>query len=191
MTAYTLFEWIGFAENIKTQNKVVNKRIAQVAKIFDDKGCGSVIMKGQANSLMYPRPELRSPGDIDVWVTTDISGRKYGSLDETAQIINMILKECPDAHYSINHVKMPVFDDVSVEVHYSPSHLINWFKDLKLQRYIQTVVEKEFRHKVRIDGYEVGAMTDYFNIIYQLLHMYGHFFTTRNNSSSLLTIIFC
>ena len=77
-----------------------------------------VILKGLVNGLMYPRQEYRSPGDIDIWVEGD-----------AVDVIKTLLESCPEAHYSLNHVKMPVFDDVSVEVHYSPSNIMNWYKD--------------------------------------------------------------
>lgn len=166
----TLFEWIGFAENIKQQNVIVDKRISQISRYFENKGYRSIILKGQVNGLMYPQPNYRSPGDIDIWVEGD-----------AVDIIRTVLEACPDAHYSLNHVKMPVFNDVSVEVHYSPSHIINWYKDRALQRYIYIKSDEQFSHKIKLNDSLVGALTDDFNIVFQLLHMYGHFFTTRNN----------
>lgn len=113
-----LFKWIGVVEGIKQQNTLVNKRVAQISQWFEDKGYRSVILKGQANALMFPKPDYRSPGDIDIWV----EGKR-------TEIIMIVLKEFPDAHYSIHHVVMPIFNDVSVEVHYRPIYLINWFAE--------------------------------------------------------------
>ena len=109
-----LFEGIGAVENLKAQNNAVNKRVLLITKWFNEKQRRSVILKGQANALMYPMPKLRSPGDIDIWVE-----------GETTDLIRLVLSECPNAHYSIQHVKMPVFNDVSVEVHYKPVYLTN------------------------------------------------------------------
>ena len=165
-----LYEWIGAVESIKSQNIVTNKRLLAVVKWWKTKGYKSVILKGQANGLMYPMPELRTPGDIDIWV----NGEKRG-------IINEVLKECPDAHYSIHHVNMTVFEDVSVEVHYRPIYLINWFIDRKLQKYINTVLDIQFGNYVQFERTRIGCLTDDFNVVYQILHMYAHFFSTRNN----------
>ena len=101
----TLFEWIGAAESIKQQNNVLNKHIARINKFFRERGKKCVILKGQANGQMCPKPELRSPGDIDLWCE-----------GEDVDIIRMVRKEFPEARYSLHHIKMPVFDDVSVEV---------------------------------------------------------------------------
>lgn len=165
-----LFEWIGFSESIKAQNKIVNQKLLKVQKFFDEKQCRTCVLKGQANGLMYPNPEVRSPGDIDIWV----EGKRE-------DIIKMILEVTPEAHYSIHHIKLPVFKDVSVEVHYRPMYLSNWFKDKKLQRYICEIEERQFSNKVPFKDCEIGSLTNDFNAVYQILHMYAHFFSSRNN----------
>ena len=170
-----LFEWIGVVEGIKQHNTTVNKRVAQISQWFNDKGHRSVILKGQANGLMYPIPELRSPGDIDIWVE--------GNQEE---IIKLVLKEFPDAHYSLHHVVMPIFNDVSVEVHYRPIYLINWFADKKLQKYVNEIQDAQFANRHVLNAYEIGSLTDDFNIVYQLLHMYAHLFSTRNNFKQMI-----
>ena len=162
--------WISFSERIKTKNLTVNKKLLLVTKFFDKKGYRSVILKGQANGLMFPHPEQRTPGDIDIWVE-----------GKSEDIIKMVLSVCPNAHYSIHHIKMPVFKDVSVEVHYCPIFLGNWFMDKKLQQYIKENSERQFSNKVAFGDREIGVLTDDFNVIYQLLHMFHHFFETRNS----------
>ncbi len=165
-----LLEWFSFVESTKQQNEVVNKRLIAVSKWFEEKGYRSVILKGQANGLMYPAPELRSPGDIDIWVDCD-----------KIELIKLVTSQCPGAEYSIHHIKMPVFKDVSVEVHYRPIYLINWFVDRKLQGYVGRIENEQFENRVNLNGASIGSLTNSFNVVYQLLHMYAHFFSTRNN----------
>ena len=76
---------------------------------------------------------------------------------------------------------MPVFNDVSVEVHYRPIYLRNWFVDKKLARYISSIEEQQFSNKVLLEGKEIGHLTDDFNAVYEMLHMYAHFFSSRNS----------
>lgn len=165
-----LLEWIGTVQMIIQQNAITNKRLKESVVFFERKGLRSCILKGQANGLMYPKPELRSPGDIDIWV----EGKREDIIKEVKNV-------CPDAHYSIHHIKLPIFKDVSVEVHYRPIYMSNRFTDRKLQRYIASIEKKQFENKVAFDNCEIGCLTDDFNVIYQLLHMYHHFFETRNN----------
>ena len=165
-----LFEWIGTVEHIKKTNLLTNQCMLKVSQYFEKKNLRTCILKGQANALMYPNPALRSPGDIDIWVE-----------GQREDIIKIVLKETPNAHYSIHHIKMPIFKDVSVEVHYRPIYLSNWFLDKKLQRYISNNEERQFSHRVNVDQATIGSLTNDFNVVYQLLHMNAHFFTTRNN----------
>lgn len=165
-----LLIWIGTVQMIIQQNAITNKRLKESVVFFERQGLRSCILKGQANGLMYPKPELRSPGDVDVWV----EGKRE-------DIIKGVKTICPDAHYSIHHIKLPIFKDVSVEVHYRPIYMSNWFTDRKLQRYISSIEKRQFANKVDFENCEIGCLTDDFNVIYQLLHMYHHFFETRNN----------
>ena len=92
----------------------------------------------------------------------------------------MVVLQCR-RDYSIRHIKMPAFKDVSVEVHYRPIYLRNWFADKKLARYINSIEEQQFGNKVLLEGKEIGHLTDDFNAVYEMLHMYAHFFTSRNS----------
>ena len=76
---------------------------------------------------------------------------------------------------------MTAFKDVSVEVHYRPIYLRNWFVDKKLARYISSIEEQQFSNKVLLEGKEIGRLMDDFNAVYEMLHMYGHFFSSRNS----------
>lgn len=63
-----LYEWIGTSEQIRNQNNLLNRRCLDVSLLFKESGMRSCILKGQGNALMYPNPNLRTPGDIDIWV---------------------------------------------------------------------------------------------------------------------------
>lgn len=171
-----LYRWVAMADKITKKNDLLNRRVAQVTSFFAKHGFRSCILKGQANATMYPRPELRSGGDIDIWV----EGR-----DE--DIIRFVLQYSPEAHYSLHHVVFPMFQDVSVEVHYRPIFLDNKRLDRRLQRHIDMIQDEQFGHRIALhDGTEVSSLTDSFNVVYQLLHMWHHFFSTRNNLKQLI-----
>lgn len=129
----TLFEWISFVESIKQKNEIVNKRIDQITKFFDANARRSCILKGQANALMYPKPELRTPGDIDIWVEGNIK-----------DIIELVKKVDSKAYFTFHHIQLPIFKDVSVEVHYKPTYLVSWSANKKLQNYISRIENFQF-----------------------------------------------
>ena len=63
-----LMEWVGYAQQIEAQNRLVNQRCVEIAAAFQKDGFETCILKGQGNAALYPSPLLRNPGDIDLWV---------------------------------------------------------------------------------------------------------------------------
>ena len=166
----TLMQWIMVAESLKEKNRRINKNTILTDKLFAKLGLRTCIMKGQANGLMYPNPELRTPGDIDVWAE-----------GKPEVVIKKVLGIAPRARYTFQHIKLRIFKKATIEVHYRPMYLTNWFKDRKVQQYISEIEDRQFSNRVPFYGDEIGCLTDDFNVIFQLLHMHSHFFTTRNN----------
>ncbi len=185
-----LFEWIGSAEQIKQTNAIVNRQCIELSTFFTKKGYRSCILKGQANALFFPTPDLRCSGDIDVWVSKDGSGMKD---DDISGVVQMVREMYPEAHFVSHHIELPIYEDTMVEVHYVPCYLNNWWYDRKLKKYIAEQSEKQFAYKVRIPircaaekaemitDNNVSALTDDFNVVFLMLHMYKHCFTSGNN----------
>ena len=65
------FEWGFVAQQIEEKNKAVNAAAVKLLKSLREKDFDGCILKGQGNSLLYPKPYRRTPGDIDVWVRED------------------------------------------------------------------------------------------------------------------------
>lgn len=172
-----LFEWLGVARAIEVSNLLIDGQCQKVSRFWGEKGYRSCILKGQANAMMYPQPQMRTPGDIDIWVDGDV-----------AEIIRIAQSEAPRGHYSLHHVTMPVFKETSVEVHYRPVFLDNWLKDRLLQKYIDEVKGVQFNNAITLnDGKTiVNALTDEFNAVFLLLHMWHHLLSTRNNLKQLI-----
>ena len=63
-----LYQWLGYSEQIKRQNVIVNKRCVEITKLFAEAGFKTCILKGQGNARMYKDPLSRSSGDIDLWI---------------------------------------------------------------------------------------------------------------------------
>lgn len=170
-----LYEWLSLSELIRQQNVITNERQQDVALFFSKNGFRSCLLKGQANGLMYPQPALRTPGDIDIWIDGSVT-----------DIIKLVRKTVSESHFSYHHIDFPLYEDVMIEVHYTPIHLNNWVADKKLQKFFNKQKEKQFRNWQVTGSHVLCCPTREFNAIYLMLHMYGHFFTTRNNLKQLI-----
>ena len=68
LTANQKLEWIGEVLKIEQRNRRQVEVMNDLAGKWKINGCRVMIMKGQANGTMYPKPEHRSPGDIDCYL---------------------------------------------------------------------------------------------------------------------------
>jgi hypothetical protein len=64
-------EWIGEALQIEQRNRQQMAVMEEMAGKWKEKGLRVMVMKGQANGTMYPKPEHRSPGDVDCYLFND------------------------------------------------------------------------------------------------------------------------
>lgn len=109
-----IFEWIGISEQIKQHNLFLNTKCKELIELFQENGFQSCILKGQGNSLMYPEPLLRMPGDIDIWVK--------GSREE---ILSFCRSKYESSDVRCHHIQLPIWNNVDVEVHFKPTYSWN------------------------------------------------------------------
>ena len=169
-----LYQWIGYAEQIKQQNLIVNKRCIEITKLFSDAGFRTCILKGQGNARLYPNPLLRISGDIDLWVTVHGRDKKEylrGKIDE------FVHNTFPEVKGGRMHIQFPIFSDVAVEVHYMPRYMNTPKCDRRLQSFFQNTSEEQFNHLVTLQGAEgtCAVPTTEFNMVQQLSHLMSHF----------------
>lgn len=168
-----LLNWIGISQQIEQRNKVVNNQCLCLQKKLSGDGFKHCILKGQGNAKMYGQisPKLsllRQSGDIDVWVA--------GGYDKVLQYVESVR---PTDEVNEQHVHFHLFDDTEVEVHFTPSRLPNYFLDRKLQRWFLSEQDRQMNHSVEFEGDKIVMPTDDFNLVYQMLHIYRHLFSSE------------
>lgn len=172
------FQWVGIVERIRGLNELQNKEAARLSKVFELAGRKSVILKGQANSRLYPDKLLRQPGDIDIWV----EGGKERVMELLLQL--GLLEECPTianagkgdkATSTYHHIHLPPNKDcVEIEVHFRPSsgNFCPW-----TNRRLQEWLEREVLSAMKVEeGFNVPSIR--FSLVMQLSHIQQHFLTT-------------
>ena len=159
-----LLRWMAESQMLEKANVRLNDAAIQVSEWFLKKGFITCILKGQGNALMYPNPNSRTPGDIDIWVE---GGDK--------RVISFVRSISPHEKACYHHIEFPSYKGVEVEVHYRPSFLLCFWHDRKLQKYYERVKEEQFSHRVMLGKQgEIAIPTVEFNIIFQLTHIYSH-----------------
>ena len=162
-----LMTWMGKAQQIRRQNMKVNAVASKLFSMLREDGLRCCILKGQGNTLMYPNPYSRTPGDIDVWINAsrerimEYASKKFELGDDIR----------------LQHLETSL-DGVPVELHFFPCSMNNPIYHARLQKWFKRNADLQCSHIVGLpDGAgDIAIPTMAFNVIYQLTHLYHHFF---------------
>ena len=175
-----LMQWMVMAEMIRKQNIKLFLDSVKVCQNFENGGFANCILKGQGNALLYPDPYMRTPGDIDIYLS---GGRK--------RVMQYINKVCPNQVMRYHHVDFPVMK-TAIEVHFTPSYMFFPIHNSRMQKWFKEVMGEQCNHRVSLpDGYgEIHVPQVSFNVIYILSHLYRHIFTEGIGLRQLLDYYF-
>lgn len=160
-----LLEWIGIQQIAVSTNYNQDRRSKELYEWFKEKGFDNCIIKGQGVARLYPQPELRLAGDIDIWVNADRDDVVGKMLSESIGVSVIDYVNCHAAF----------FDDVEVEVHFRPSYFFNPFANRRLQKWIQK--KKSVQMTSFDDAVGFCYPTISFNLVFSLIHIYRHVFS--------------
>ena len=162
-----LMTWMGAAQQIRRQNMKVNAVAGKLYSKFREDGLRCCILKGQGNALMYPNPYSRTSGDIDIWI--DASRERIMEYAQKRFELGDDIR--------LQHLETSL-DGVPVELHFFPCSMNNPIYHARLQKWFRRNVDLQCSHIVGLpDGAgDIAIPTTAFNVIYQLTHLYHHFF---------------
>ena len=159
--------WMGKAQQIRRQNMKVNVMAGKLFSMLREDGMRCCILKGQGNALMYPNPYSRTPGDIDVWI--DASRERIMEYTQKKFELGDDIR--------LQHLETSL-DGVPVELHFFPCSMNNPIYHARLQKWFKRNADLQCSNVVGLpDGAgDVAVPTTAFNVVYQLTHLYHHFF---------------
>lgn len=167
-----LFEWIGLSEQIRQQNKVVDRQTRQIWNQLKKDGLDAAILKGQGIATLYDvgwkkedgrskLSEYRQSGDIDIWVRGGYQA-----------VCDYVQRTHPTADLSYHRFHYDYFDDTEVELHHRPTLMRNLLDDGKLAKWYNSFGADSFIY-LEDKGFVVPSLE--FNRIFILTHIYRHF----------------
>ena len=162
-----LMTWMGKAQQIRRQNMKVNVVASKLYSMLREDGLRCCILKGQGNALMYSNAYSRNPGDTDVWVNA--------SREQITEYAKKHFEIGNDIRFQHLETSM---DGVPVELHFFPCTMNNPIYHVRLQKWFKRNADLQYSNVVSLpDGIgEIAIPTTAFNVIYQLTHLYHHFF---------------
>lgn len=162
-----LMTWMAKSQQIRRQNMKLNAVASKLFSMLRKDGLRCCILKGQGNAGMYQNPYSRTPGDVDVWVNAnrktimEYASKKFELGDDIR----------------LQHVETAM-DGVPVELHFFSCTMNNPIYNARLQKWFKRNADLQCSNVVSLpDGIgEIAIPTMAFNVIYQLTHLYHHFF---------------
>lgn len=161
LTDVEVLAWMARVRKIERRSKKIGEKVRWVWENFKKEGFRSCLLKGQGNALLYPQPNMRPPGDIDIWVE---GGDK--------KVIAYVDSLKPGFKRVYHHIDFFNFDKISVEVHYRPSWMSSPIHNKRLQRWFLDHSDACFSNFIEHEGYCLPTYE--FNTVYLLSHIYSH-----------------
>lgn len=154
--------WAMVEEKTVQKNKAHLAACKDLYERFLADGFRSCVLKGQAAAALYPRPELRQSGDIDIWVD-----------GERADVVKYLRERYELKKIVYHHCDANIFKGISVEVHFTPTWMNSPCRNKRLQAWFKSIAPEQFRHFDEDLGFAVPTLR--FDAVYMLIHIYRHF----------------
>ncbi len=106
---FTLWsKWMANAQNIAAQSKHKREVVRKMGGWLAEDGLSTMIIKGFSLAVLYPQPDLRESGDIDIY-----SGEDYDKVNACFEKHGLQIGRADGHHVHIN------IDGISVEHHFA------------------------------------------------------------------------
>ena len=132
------------------------ERTEQLKPVLQQNGLRGCILKGTGLGRLYPKPERRLCGDIDLWVE-GTTGNTVKAFDKAGYPLHDIVYQ---------EAKVDLFDDTELEIHFHPTKMYNPFRNARLQKF--------FNGNAPFDG-TLTYPDARFNAVFCMAHMYRHY----------------
>ena len=154
---------IQLQNTLEAENKRVNARLHELCQLMKDNRITLIVVKGQTLGTFYPKPLLRTIGDIDFYIPAKHfqNARKLIEKNWNIQI---------EEGESKMHVSFR-YKDIEFEMH----RFLREFPNKKMQKAFNQLMDAYPPYPVEVEGLEVPTLMPAMNVFYTFLHLYHHF----------------
>lgn len=131
-------------------------------------GILAVTLKGASTASLYPVPEYRKSGDVDLLIAVQ------ADCVRAAELLQQAGFHMEEYQSALHHIEMRSMDGVSVELH---SLLAEPFENQRINRYLESLLPEYQTHLVENMSWGVRLYEpcEAYHAFYLLLHMLQHF----------------
>lgn len=154
--------WYYQSQVVKAQNEQMNALASRLTKLFDEQGARTLILKGPANSRLYPDKFIRQTGDIDIWVE--------GGRERVLALLSRmnLLEGAKVSNHDVLLSKEAFGEEIEVHFGFGVDRCSPF-----ANRRMLAFLDAETQNSTRIDaGFVVPS--NKFALVMQLSHIYKH-----------------
>ena len=159
-----VIDWMGAYTKIARRNVKTDDAVTKLTKIMRDNGIAFFVFNGQGVASYYPSPEIRTSGNVDLYVFKKDRARAKSLLERDVTMTD----DHSGQHWEFTK------DGITFEMHYHTAV----FASGSRQRYWDELIDSYFDDildHVEIDGVGVPTLPPTLNAIYLFVHIYHHF----------------
>ena len=161
-------EFEAVLEENKRIHEYHNSVLIELITKFEEQGLHPILLKGQGIAQMYPEPELRQCGDIDLFFVSE-------EYECAKQIIAAIEDENPIKRKDNSKHSEYVFKGITIEMHHKVCDIPNPTYDNQFQVWTQNCVNE--KKELMIMHKFIYVNNPYFALIHCVTHILHHFET--------------
>ena len=76
----TTMRWVAHVDAIERHNATMHKALASLLALYKSRGIEAIVLKGDTVAALYPMPELRQSGDIDLYFPMPMTANRPKNL---------------------------------------------------------------------------------------------------------------
>lgn len=178
-----VLSWYGIVVQIEKRNQMMTKACGEITEKFAEDGFDTCVLKGQGNLINYPEhlKNRRQPGDIDLWASPKDGGNVQGKVIEYVRSLG---------HTQVGpnylHIDTVWKGNIEVEVHYRPRFLVSPYRNYLVQKWFRRSRAVCMSNRIA-EGFFVP--TNSVNVVYQMAHLFSHYFDEGLGLRQLLDYI--
>ncbi len=141
---------------------------AYVTDYLGQYGIAAVTLKGAATAVLYPVPEYRKSGDVDLLIPLESEYKRALRLLQQAGFL------ADEEQLALHHTDLRNAEGISIELHHT---LVEPFENQKVNEYLKNILPEYGNHIVENTAWGVRLLqpADAYHAFYLIVHMLQHF----------------
>lgn len=164
-------QWALSIDNIVKRYRRQEVLIGKLATFYNSHDIRMMLLKGYGISLLYPTPEHRECGDIDIWL--------YGEQERADRLLREEkgIKIDEDVHHHTTFV----INGILIENHYDFINIHAHTSSKHIERELKRLANEDRGDIIEVGGSEVYLPSPNLNALFLLRHAASHFASTELN----------